>query len=1016
MKNKMLRGILCIMLMLVATAFNSASAQNKKVTGTVSDANGPLIGVNVMVKGTSSGTITDFDGHYSLDVPAKSTLVFKYVGYNPAEKVVGGNSVIDVTLTEDTQQLDEVVVVGYGIQRKSDLTGSVTSIKADDLNSFPSSNVGDMLRGKATGISVTATSGRPGEAPDILIRGKRSLTGGNDPLYVIDGVPVDKDGFANLNNADIKSIEVLKDAAAQAIYGARAANGVILVTTKRGEKGKVQVDFTTYVGEQFLSKNFDFYSGEEFYQLRKEAIRTDNGKMPESPHEVLADAIMEKAYADKRFTDWENLMLDPAIVQKYDLSIRGGGDKMKVAASFGFYKQDGMAPNSGYSRGNFALNLDYEVYKWLSIGSNISYARSKQTREDGNFNEYITRSPLGQVFNEDGSYTDYINSSLDVNPLYRAQNANREILANSFKLNAFMDIKPFKGFNYRLNASFYNNQKEDGQYKNKNYPGGGASGTLANKNKEHWLIENIINYAVPIKNKNHRLDLTLVQSWDHETQKDMEYSSNNVPVDLDWNMLPDGKVTGIGRKYEERTLLSFMGRAQYGLMDKYLLTLAWRRDGSSVFGPSNKWGDFISVAAAWRIKEEKFLKDVEWLSNLKLRASYGQVGNQAIKPYKTLGVADGLATEFGNVLEVGYLLGTELPNAKLKWETTASVNAAVDFGFLDNRLNGTIEYYNTTTTDLLTERSISSSLGYSKMYDNLGKTRTQGVEISINADIFRQKDFKWSIGTNFSKYSNKILEINGKLDNEGNPVNDVNNKWFIGHPIDVYYDYQFDGIYQYDEFDETTDSKGKLKYVLKNTYDSDGDGVADKPLKRTDAVQPGDIKVKDLNNDGVIDDQDRTIIKKDPDFIASLSTNVYFKGFDLYLDFYGVQGATLQNEYLYDSNKGGSLQGKLNGMKVDYWTPENPSNDAPRPRFQSNPVYFSALSYKDASYLRLRTISLGYTIPRNITEKFKVSNLKIYCTGTNLLTFTKFKSYSPEMTPGDYPEAKQVIVGVNVSF
>lgn len=477
----------------IAVAVNTtANAQSKKVTGTVTDTNGPLIGVNVMVKGTSIGTITDVDGNYSLEVPQNAVLIFKYIGFDSVEKAVENNSILNIQMVEDSQQLDEVVVVGYGIQRKSDLTGSVTSVKAEELNTFPSSNVGDMLRGKAAGINVTATSGRPGSAPDILIRGKRSLTGGNEPLYVVDGVPVDGEGFANLNNADIKSLEVLKDAAAQAIYGARAANGVILVTTKRGEKGKAQIDFNTYLGTQFLMKNFDFYSGEEFYQLRKEAVRTDLGRVPESPQEVLTDEIMEKAYENKKFVDWEDLMLSPALVQKYDLSIRGGGEKMKIAASLGFFKQEGMAPNSDYSRGNFSLNMDYEIYKWLSIGSNISFARSKQTQEDGNFNEYITRSPLGQPFNEDGSYTEYINSSLDVNPLYRAQNANHEIMINNLKMNVFMDFRPFKGFNYRLNTSFYNIQKENGQYKNKNYPGGGASGTLSNGNKEHWLIENII--------------------------------------------------------------------------------------------------------------------------------------------------------------------------------------------------------------------------------------------------------------------------------------------------------------------------------------------------------------------------------------------------------------------------------------------------------------------------------------------------------------------------------------------
>lgn len=1013
MESKVLKRVLCTLWMLVVVVIcTTASAQGKKVTGTVSDANGPLIGVNVMVKGTSTGTITDVDGNYSLEVPQNAVLIFKYIGFNPMEKVVGGNSTLNIQMVEDSQQLDEVVVVGYGIQRKSDLTGSVTSIKAEELNTFPSSNVGDMLRGKAAGINVTATSGRPGSAPEILIRGKRSLTGGNEPLYVVDGVSVDGEGFANLNNADIKSLEVLKDAAAQAIYGARAANGVILVTTKRGEKGKVQVDLNSYVGTQFLSKNFDFYSGEEFYQLRKEAVRTEMGRMPENSHEVLADAIMEKAYADKKFTDWESLMLDPSLVQKYDLSIRGGGEKMKVAASLGFYKQEGMAPNSDYSRGNFSVNVDYEVYKWLSIGSNIAFARSKQTREDGNFNEYITRAPLGQAYNEDGSYAEYINSSLDVNPLYRAQNANHEIMMNNLKMNVFMDLKPFKGFNYRLNASFYNVQKENGQYKNKAYPGGGASGTLSNGNKEHWLIENIVNYAVPIKNQNHRLDLTLVQSLDQESQKDMEYSANNVPVDFDWNMLPDGDVTGIGRKYEERILVSFMGRVQYGLMDKYLLTAAWRRDGSSVFGPSNKWGDFISLAFAWRIKEETFLKDINWLSNLKLRASYGQVGNQAIKPYKTLGATQGLGTEFGNVLETGYLPTKELSNPNLKWETTGSANFGVDFGLFENRLSGTVEYYNTTTTDLLVARSINSSLGYSTMYDNLGKTRTQGLEVSLNADVFRQEDFKWSVGVNFTKSKNEILKVNGKLGSNGKPLDDVNNGWFIGQPIDVYYDYQFDGIYQYGDFDKVVGADGKEKYELKKTYDTDGDGIPDKSLSRTDNVEPGFIKVSDINNDGVINSDDRVVIRKDPDYVASISSNLYFKGFDLYLDFYTVQGATLKNDYF----AGESLQGKLNGIKVDYWTPENPSNVAPRPRFQSQPIYNSTRSYQDASYFRLRTVSLGYTFPRRLTEKININNLKIYCTGTNLLTFTNFKSYSPELTPGSYPESKQVIFGLNVSF
>lgn len=334
------------------------------------------------------------------------------------------------------------------------------------------------------------------------------------------------------------------------------------------------------------------------------------------------------------------------------------------------------------------------------------------------------------------------------------------------------------------------------------------------------------------------------------------------------------------------------------------------------------------------------------------------------------------------------------------------------FGVLENRLSGTVEYYHTTTTDLLVARSINNSLGYSTMYDNLGKTRTQGLEVSLNTDVIRQEKLKWSVGVNFAKSKNKILKINDKVDENGKYLDDVNNRWFIGKPIDVYYDYQFDGIYQYEDFDKIVGDDGSIKYELKKTYDTNGDGIPDKALGRTDNPEPGFIKVKDINNDGVIDSDDRVVIKKDPDYIASISSNLYFKGFDLYLDFYTVQGATLKNDYF----AGESLQGKLNAIKVDYWTPENPSNVAPRPRFQSQPIYNSTRSYQDASYFRLRTISLGYTFPAHLTKKVNINNLKIYCTGTNLLTWTKFKSYSPELIPGDYPEAKQVIFGLNMSF
>lgn len=1025
MKSKI---ILFTLSLFFGSLFGTVFSQNKTITGIVSDKNGPMEWVSVGVVGTTTGVVTSKAGSYSINAPLGATLKFAYLGYEDHAEVVSRSNVIDVTMTEIAQLIDEFVVIGYGVQRKSDLTGSVASIKADELSTFPSSSVSEMLRGKAAGVSVTSSTGRPGSSPAILIRGKRSLTGGNEPLFIVDGTPIDKDGFASINNTDIQSIEILKDAAAQAIYGARAANGVVLVTTKRGNKGEVRIDFDAYLGEQRLWKNFDFYNGEEFYQLRKEAIRTEIGRMPVDVHEVLQDEIMEKAYANKQFTNWEDLMLKPALIQKYDMSVRGGGENTRIAAGFGFYDQVGMAPKSGYTRGNMRLNIDYDINKYISLGINSSFARYKTRIEDGRFNEYITRPPLGNPYDENGKYTPYINSSLDVNPLFAAENASREIVADNYKINTFIDVKPFAGFSYRLNASMYSNFAEEGNYRNKDYPGGGASGSLSNLKKDDYLIENIINYMIPIKHKDHRLNLTLVQSYDYELHKQMSYSASSVPVDFDWNMLLDGKITGIGREYIDRKLLSFMARTQYNFMERYLLTVSWRRDGSSVFGKSNKWGDFPSIALAWRIIDEPFMK-MDRLSNLKLRISYGQVGNQAIAPYKTLGGTISQEMLFGNVLEVGYLPNSELSNPNLKWETTASANIGLDFGLFSDRLYGSVEYYNTTTTDLLVERSINSSLGYTTMYDNLGKTRTQGYDISLNADIIRQKELQWSVGVNYSYSQNEIIRINDKVDEFGKSVNDENMQWFVGHPIDVYYDYVFDGIYQYSDFDEIQNpNTGAISYVPKNIFDSDNDGIADKPLIRQDTYQPGSIKVKDVNNDGKIDAEDRSIIHRDPDFIASISTSLNYRGFDFFLDFYGVSGAKGMNLALNSGNYGGSLQGKLNGMKVNYWTPENPSNEFPRPIFNSNTLYFKTIAYQDASYLRLRTVSLGYTLPQKISMKAGMQRLRVYCTGTNLLTWTDFRSYSPEVMPGGnpegingttpsgYPESQQFIFGLNVSF
>lgn len=1019
MKNMTIKWIALVSVLLISW---QVCAQEVKVSGIVTEESGPLPGVTIRVLGTSNGTITDIDGKYSLNVSPKSTLVFSSIGYAEQKIPVASKTVINVKLMESAQTLDELVVVGYGVQRKSDVATSVASVKADEMKTFPSGNVADMLRGRAAGVNVTSSSGRPGSTPNITIRGSRSISATNTPLYIIDGSPSGASEFSMLSANDIESVEILKDAASQSIYGARASDGVILVTTKRGKAGKAEVSYNGYVGVQSLWRNFDFYSPEEFVQLRREAKAHDKGLTDAnelSIADALGDDVMLRVWESGNYIDWEKEMLRDALYQNHDISVRGGAEKIKFAGGVNYFDQQGLVKiGSSYRKIALRFNVDFEISKWFSLGINSSYSMTKEEKEDGSFNEFITRSPLSEIRDKDGNYAAKLNSEGQYNPLYRAEHFGREVNRDNYRLNLFMDVKPFKGFNYRLNTSIYTPTTEDGSYKDSKYPGGGATAMLDESRSQNWVIEHIMTYQVPIKNKKHQLALTAVQSIDHNMSKSIGYSVDQLPIDRDWNFISQGQFLDKPRRtYSENNLVSFMARAQYSLLDRYLLNLAVRRDGSSRFGKENKWGTFPSAALAWRINQESFLRDTRWIDNLKFRLSYGVVGNQnGIGNYTTLGLADNVGYEFGNIFSGGYLPGSDLSNPNLKWEQSATTNIGVDFSFFNGRLSGMIEYYTTRTKDLLVNRAINASLGYTSMLDNLGKTKSSGIDLSITGEVIRSKDFTWTLATNFSQYKNEILRIDDRLDENGKPASQIGQGWIIGQPINIYYDYKTDGIFQYDDFDISTNAAGKPVYTLKNTYDSNNDGQPDSPLDYGGAVEPGMVRVCDINNDGKINSDDRVPIKRDPDFTVSLSSTWNWKGLDLYMDWYAVSGRMIQNQYLYDSNAGGSLSGKLNGIKVNYWTPTNPSNEFPRPAYSSNAAYQSSMAIQDASYIRLRTLQLGYTFPALLLQKTPLKKLRVYATATNLFTFTKFKSYSPELTPGSYPESRQYVFGLNVTF
>ena len=1022
MKNTTIGKILLMALVSLMAGMTSVSAQSHKVTGTVTaDDGSAIIGANVLVVGSTMGTTTDVKGNYSITVSEKASLEFSYLGYESQVVAVGKRSKINVTLASDSQVLEDLVVVGYGVQRRSDVAGSVASIKAEDMNIYPSSNISEMLRGLSAGVQVTSGGGAPGSSSSIQIRGSRSLSASNSPLYVIDGVPSNSTEFNMINNNDVASIEILKDAAAQAIYGARAANGVVMVTTKRGQSGKTEVNFESTISVQNLWRNFKYYDPESWVELRRQAVASDMGiDDPEAiaalgADYVFQDPIMQHNWEEAIWTDWESLMIKPAVMQKYSLGIRGGNKKLKFASNFGYTNQDGMIDGSGYERGNLRVNADYEAYKWLSIGVNTSANKTLRDAAYGSFNQFMTRPPYGIAFDEDGNITQYINSTNDQNPLYNMQHIKEQTAQDMFRINAFMELRPFKGFSYKFNATQYARFAEVGSYKTSQYTGGGAGGSISNSRDYNFVIENIVNYKVPIADKDHSLNLTAVQSWDRDYMTKLEAEASNVPVDsFWWNMIGDGVPTKISRSVSESILVSYLARAQYSYKDRYIVNAAVRYDGSSRFGAQNKWAMFPSIAGAWRISEEAFLKDSETISNLKLRLSWGSVGNQnGIGNYETLGNTTSYDMEFGDSYIIGYLPGNTIPNTRLRWETTTSTNYGLDFGLFDGRVSGTVEYYNTRTTDLLVSRQIESVLGYTSMLDNLGETKTNGFELTLNTDVVRSKNFNWSIGMNFSTFHNEIVRIDNRKDENGNYIDDVDNKWFIGHPINVYYDYLAEGIWQYEDFEGKNDAG---QWVIKPTIDTDGDGVVDSAMQTDVVVAPGSVKIIDYNKDGKITADDRQIIKRDPDFIASLNTSLRWGGLDFYMDWYMVSGTIRRNEYLYGANQGGSLQGKLNGIMVDYWTPSNPSNTFPRPAFNSNMSHQQSLCYQDASYIRLRTLSLGYTLPKATLKKLNVKNLRFAVTATNLFTMTDYLSYNPEAGAGSYPEPRQWAFSVNLNF
>lgn len=973
-------------------------SQSRTVSGTVSDNTGPIPGVNVLVKGTTHGVVSDFDGNFSIDgVSNSDVLVFSYVGYVKQEVFVGNQQPIHVKMEEDLQALDEVIVVGYGTQRKSNVVGSVTSVEVEEATNVPTTNVSEMLRGRAAGVQVNLTDARPGGNSDIIIRGNVSVApNGNSPLIIVDGLPYD-----SLNDVapdDIANIEILKDASSTAIYGSRASNGVILITTKTGKVGKPKIEYHGYTTVQTLTKNFNQYDGQQYIDLKREANRNRfTGAYIND--EIIFSPFERQAIANKNFVDWEDLVLRDAVIQSHSLSFSSGTESTKVFSSVNYFTQQGIIPNSGYDRGSFKLNLEQKLTNKLLFRGILNYQNAKQNQETGGLN-FTTITPLAKPYGNDGGLEKFYLGPTDtaVNPLWDQRESTDETKINltDVSLSLVYNITP--SLNYTLKTFLRNRNTNRGIYRTSLHSAGDEGnnglGVLSDRLFTQVLVENIVNYTPKI-NEDHALDITAVQAFDQQREEYSQLDKSGFTNDaLGFN----GDATVLlnsRRDVTQRRLLSYLGRLRYGYLDRYLLEATARADGASVFAENNKWGFFPAVSAAWKMHNEPFIQGVDAINEMKFRVSYGTTGNQGINPLESLGVADDVPYVFGDETVSGATPSTRLPNPNLKWETTNTLNAGVDFRLFNNLFEGTFEYYKANTTDLLLDRSIAGTTGFNVMRFNAGELQNQGIEASLTSNIVRNDSFKWSLGLIFSKNKNEIISLTGERDDSGRPI-DMTDTWgrrlSVGQSINNIWMPKYDGIYQ---VGDDTASTGN-------------------PL-----AQPGDVRVIDQDGNGMIDDRDNVFITADPEWYGSITNTISYKNFELFADIYIVEGATKLNPVLAN---GELWKGAINGIRTKYYTPEHPSTEYPRPKPDTH-LHLYSFAVRDASYVRLRTLSLGYNIPKKSLSKFGFESANLYLTGTNLFTFTDFRSYSPEQNPfntedwaTEFPETRNITLGVKVGF
>lgn len=1012
-RNNKLNCISRFMFLAMLLMCASFAYAQSKVNGRVTDKAGePIIGASVMVQGTSTGAVTDINGNYTINnVPGKAILKVSYVGYVSQSVPTNGRSSINITLKEDALNLEEVVVVGYGVMRKTDVTGALTRVSAEDLTTKPVANAFEALQGKAAGVDITSSQ-RPGELGTVRIRGRRSLNATSDPLYVVDGVPLYSGGIETINPRDIEAIDILKDASSTAIYGSRGANGVILVTTKRGKEGNMQLNYSGSVTFEKLIDKSPAMSASDYITWRRWAYHNSNpgsnplGNQPNYDKDQSFFAGDAAALAnvnrgwnqDKTVwdgskvidTDWTDMVTQTGITQEHTLSANGGTKDIQGFFSVGYLKNEGTQKGQEYERYTVAASVDIQAKPWLKMGGSINgafseqdygYSRTGQSSSSGPVDLYSAAKAIPRYavpYDEDGDIIlQPAGSATNVYTVvdeWKKSNENRQTFRALGSFYAQADFgkiwEPLEGLTYKIQFGPDFRHYRRGLFIDATSAVRMGSKNMARRDDARnfsWTLDNMITYNK--KFDEHSFNVTLLQTASKSNKENGSMSENDVLVpEFLWNNMGQIDIANTD-KYSpsmstgliEEQMTSYMARINYSYKDRYLLTVSGRYDGSSVLAEGNKWSFFPSAALGWRIDQESFMEGIDWINQLKFRFGVGTTGNSSVAPYGTLGAIGAYWMPFGNaggnqqifVTNEPYYSNSQnlLPNKNLGWERTTQFNYGIDFSVLDGRIGGTIDFYHSRTSDLLMQRTISSLSGYPAMMENVGVTKNIGFDLTLNTIPVKFKDFQWNSDLALGYQKDEIVELAyGKVD-------DIGNNWYIGESIAIHFGFENEGIWQ--ESDQE----------LMDKFNANGHKFT-----------AGNVRPKDQNGDFVIDDKDRVILgNQNPRFTMGWTNTFTWKGFELAIELYGRMG------YMVSTGGEGQL-GMYQQREIDYWTPDNPGAEYQKPIYSTagGDGYSSLLGFQDASFIKVRNLSLGYTLDKKVCDKIGINNLKVYVQGKNL--------------------------------